>query len=89
LCAIGVRCTVVDTATVGGERSTARIPSAALALDGDAAALDAALRASDVPVIGRIADGRLLIDLRSVPASFDAALHGALGRALSGTAVRS
>ena len=91
LCAIGVRCTVVDSeATVGGGAfPTARIPSAALALDGDAPALDAALRASDVPVIGRIADGRLLIDLRSVPASLDTALHGALGRALSGTAVRS
>jgi L-seryl-tRNA(Ser) seleniumtransferase len=70
--ATGVRCTVVESeATVGGGAFPgARIPSAAVAFD-DGAELESALRGAPVPVIGRIADGKLLLDLRSVPEIHD------------------
>jgi len=53
----------------GGALPTVELPTAAIALgaDGaDAQRLDAALRAGDPPVIGRLADDRLLIDFRTV-----------------------
>jgi L-seryl-tRNA(Ser) seleniumtransferase len=55
----------------------------ALAPYGDAVALERALRAGDPPVVGRIAEGRLLLDLRSVPARDDPALADAVARALA------
>jgi L-seryl-tRNA(Ser) seleniumtransferase len=62
-------------ATVGGGAfPTARIPSACVVLDGDAVSLEARLRAGAIPVIGRIAEGRVLLDLRSVQESEDATL---------------
>ncbi len=72
LAATGVNCVVIESeATVGGGAFPgARIPSAAVAID-EGTALEATLRAAPVPVIGRIADGRLLLDLRSVPAIHD------------------
>lgn len=75
---------VIETeATVGGGAfPTARIPSAAVALSGDAQALDARLRAGELPVVGRIERDRLHLDLRSVPTPFDAALGDAIVRAL-------
>ncbi|HEX8851491.1 MAG TPA: L-seryl-tRNA(Sec) selenium transferase [Gemmatimonadaceae bacterium] len=71
---------VVDSvATVGGGAfPTARIPSAAIALAGDAEALAARLRAAQMPVVGRIEDATLLLDLRSVPEEDDARLSAAL-----------
>ena len=87
---VGVPCTVVETeATVGGGAfPTARIPSWAVALAGDATSLEATLRAggpegNESPVIGRIADGHLLLDLRSVPASQDGAFTDAVLAALA------
>ena len=83
---------VVDsTATVGGGAfPTARIPSAAIAFAGSAAetvdALAGRLRGGTPPVIGRIEDGVLLVDLRSVPESHDPQLTAALREALGGTA---
>jgi L-seryl-tRNA(Ser) seleniumtransferase len=53
----------------GGALPTVELPTAALAVGvdgGDAQRLDAALRAGDPPVIGRIADDRLLLDFRTV-----------------------
>lgn len=87
LAAAGVACTVVASeATVGGGAfPTARIPSWAVALAGDAAALDATLRAGDPPVVGRIEDGELRLDLRSIPAALDGALREALLAALAPT----
>lgn len=84
----GVQSTVVDTdaSAGGGAFPTTRIPSAAVALGGDADAHEARLRAAGgahVPVIGRIADGRLLLDLRSVPATADDALAAAVLAALA------
>ncbi|MBX6332605.1 MAG: L-seryl-tRNA(Sec) selenium transferase [Gemmatimonadaceae bacterium] len=69
----------------GGAFPTAVLPSAAVALGGaaDAEALDARLRHASVPVVGRIADGRLLLDLRSVPARDDPALTAAVLAALA------
>jgi L-seryl-tRNA(Ser) seleniumtransferase len=85
---VGVPCTVVDThATVGGGAfPTARIASHAVALAGHATAHEAALRAPEdgaSPVIGRIADGRLLLDLRSVPAEQDGVFTDAVLAALA------
>jgi L-seryl-tRNA(Ser) seleniumtransferase len=42
------------------------LPSAAVALHGDADALASALRAAATPVIARIHDGAVLLDLRGV-----------------------
>ncbi len=69
----GVRTEVVDSdASVGGGAfPTARIPSVALAIDGPAAAVEARLRANDPPVVARVVDARVLIDLRSVFPSED------------------
>ena len=67
----------------GGAFPTARLPSAAVALAGDAPAIDAWLRAGEPPVVGRIADGQLLLDLRSVPPSDDERLAAMVVSALA------
>ena len=87
----GIAVRVVEsTATVGGGAfPTARIPSFAIALSrggGDGPdALAEQLRRGALPVVGRIEDGTLLLDVRSVPAAHDAMLIGAL-RATLGAA---
>lgn len=60
--------TVVDTvASVGGGAfPTAQIPSVALAIAGDATRIEQRLRAGDPPLVARVADGRVLIDLRTI-----------------------
>jgi L-seryl-tRNA(Ser) seleniumtransferase len=67
--ALGAR-VVADQAQVGGGAlPTVELPTVALALgsaDHPAEALDARLRAGRPPVIGRIAEGRLLLDCRTV-----------------------
>ena len=71
-------------ATVGGGAfPTARIPSAAIALDGDAEQLAERLRGAELPVIGRIEHDVLLLDLRSVPAAHDARLAASLASVLT------
>ena len=71
-------------ATVGGGAfPTARIPSAAIALDGDAQQLAERLRGAELPVIGRIEHDVLLLDLRSVPASHDSRLAASLASVLT------
>ncbi|HWE41075.1 MAG TPA: L-seryl-tRNA(Sec) selenium transferase [Gemmatimonadaceae bacterium] len=88
----GVFVRVVDsTATVGGGAfPTARIPSAAVALASGAGtsadALAARLRAASIPVIGRIENDLLLLDIRSVPAAHDGRLIRAVGDALGAPA---
>ena len=65
----GVTCDVVSTegAVGGGTFPGATLPSRAVALStADAAGLAAALRAGEPPVVGRIVEDRLLLDLRTV-----------------------
>jgi L-seryl-tRNA(Ser) seleniumtransferase len=76
---------VVETAaSVGaGAFPTDDIPSFGLAFAGDAVAIERALRAGDMPVIGHITDNRLILDLRSVPPSDDSKLTRAILAALA------
>jgi L-seryl-tRNA(Ser) seleniumtransferase len=67
----------------GGAFPTSRIPSYATVLEGDAVTIETRLRTCDQPVIARIADDRVWLDLRSVPAELDDELALALERALA------
>jgi L-seryl-tRNA(Ser) seleniumtransferase len=66
----------------GGAFPTARIPSVALAIAGPADDIERRLRAGNPPVIARIADGRVLLDLRTVFSSDDGAIVDAIENAL-------
>ena len=75
--AIGAdRASVVDTkASVGGGAfPTAEIPSAGIAIAGRADAIEQRLRRHDPPIVGRIADARVILDLRTVAPAEDAEL---------------
>ncbi|HYN82638.1 MAG TPA: L-seryl-tRNA(Sec) selenium transferase [Gemmatimonadaceae bacterium] len=75
---------VPSRASVGaGAFPTREIPSAAVTINGDATALEQKLRSGSPPVIGRIADDRLILDMRSVPAAHDSRLTSAILRALA------
>ena len=67
----------------GGAFPTASIPSVALAFASDPAALEEKLRRGSMPVVGRIVDDTLLLDLRSVLPHQDAALKDALLAAIA------
>ena len=73
LVAAGLTCDVVETeASVGGGAfPTAKIASHAVAISGSADEIERRLRTGASAVIGRIAHGRVLLDMRSVPASHD------------------
>ena len=77
---------VVDSeASVGGGAfPRARIPSVALAVAREAAAVERRLRLGSPAVIGRLADDKLLIDLRTVREEEDEALAAGIGTALDG-----
>ncbi len=81
----GIAADVIDSeASVGGGAfPTARIPSCAVAIDGDAVQLEAAARAATTPIVGRIADGRFLVDLRTVLPRDDQAFSPTLVRAVA------
>jgi L-seryl-tRNA(Ser) seleniumtransferase len=66
----------------GGAFPTARIPSIALVIQAEATNLERRLRLGEPAVIGRLGDGKLLLDLRSVPPRDDATLSAALRAAL-------
>ncbi|HUP87279.1 MAG TPA: L-seryl-tRNA(Sec) selenium transferase [Acidimicrobiales bacterium] len=68
---------VVDCESVpgGGAAPGVTIPSAGIALDGDRTA---ALRAHEPPVIARVAEGRTVLDLRTVDPADDAVVSGAI-----------
>ena len=72
-----------DASVGGGAFPTARIPSFALVLDGDAVKLEQRLRAGNPPVIARIVDGSVRLDLRSVQPSEDDDLAAAIVAALA------
>jgi L-seryl-tRNA(Ser) seleniumtransferase len=78
----GVEVVETEASVGGGAFPTARIPSVALAFRDNVTRLEAALRLGDPAVIARLADERLLIDLRSIPARDDEKLAVALEAAL-------
>lgn len=82
----GIECELVPSlaAVGGGAFPTARLESWAVALNGHAVEIEAALRRSSEPVIGRITDGRVLLDLRSMTIDRDDAFIAATIRALAG-----
>jgi L-seryl-tRNA(Ser) seleniumtransferase len=88
LCVGGLSCDVVETeASVGGGAfPTARIPSFAVALSGQADEIERRLRVGTHAVIGRIGNGRLMLDLRSVPEAYDDQLVRAVTASLSSPA---
>jgi L-seryl-tRNA(Ser) seleniumtransferase len=81
----GVQAEVVaSVASVGGGAfPTAKIPSAAVRLTRDAVATEARLRSGSPAIVARIADDRVVLDLRSVPARDDARFAAALLAAMT------
>jgi L-seryl-tRNA(Ser) seleniumtransferase len=79
----GVDAKVVSTsASVGGGAfPTAKIPSFAVAISKEASRFEERLRHGDPPVIGRVSNDTLLLDLRCVFPREDAALEHAILRA--------
>ena len=81
---LAVSVAAAEAAVGGGSTPGVTLPSRALAIEAagrSASALAAALRAGSPPVVGRIADGRLLLDLRTVDPREDAALAEAVANA--------
>jgi len=66
----------------GGAFPTARIPSWAIAFEGDIATMEKRLRAGTPPVVGRTFSGQLLIDVRTVMPDDEDDLVRALAAAL-------
>jgi L-seryl-tRNA(Ser) seleniumtransferase len=81
----GIACevTATDASIGGGSFPTARIASAAVALTGNAEDLDVRLRAGEPPVVSRIIDGRVVLDMRTVQPDIDDELAGIIERALA------
>jgi L-seryl-tRNA(Ser) seleniumtransferase len=71
----------VEGQTGGGTLPLARIPSSACALAGDAERLLARLRAGDPPVVARIAEDHLLLDVRCISEEDLQPLAGAVAAA--------
>ncbi|HZE08959.1 MAG TPA: L-seryl-tRNA(Sec) selenium transferase [Gemmatimonadaceae bacterium] len=67
----------------GGAFPTAEIPSVAVSVSGNAQIAEQKLRLGDPAVIGRIVDGHLLLDMRSVLPRDDAVLVDSVSSALS------
>jgi L-seryl-tRNA(Ser) seleniumtransferase len=75
---------VESTATVGGGAfPTAKIPSIAIQLTGNATALEAALRRGTPSVVTRVVDDSVLVDLRTILPVEDDELRAALQAVLS------
>src|SRR5438105_4209032 len=73
-----------STASVGGGAfPTAAIPSRTVVVESDVEHVEEKLRRGDAAVIGRIAEGKLVLDVRSVMPREDAILTATLVRALS------
>lgn len=63
-----VQCSVIKSVSAVGAGAFpgVELESVALAFDANATAFEATLRKGSIPVIGRVRDGRLLLDIRSV-----------------------
>jgi L-seryl-tRNA(Ser) seleniumtransferase len=85
LAARGVQVDVValEGAVGGGALAEAPVGSAGIAIDGPADDLAASLRAGDPPVVGRIREGRLLFDARTVLPGEEDALLDAIARVMA------
>jgi L-seryl-tRNA(Ser) seleniumtransferase len=86
LAARGVDASVVDlTGEVGGGAlAEAPVRSVGVAIAGDPEGIAARLRAGEPPVVGRIQEGRLLLDARTVLPGEDDALLAAVAAAAQG-----
>ena len=83
----GVEIASMTSAIGGGSLPGETLPSVGLRIEGRrAAALAARLRAGDPPVVGRVEDDAVWLDLRTIDPDDDLALAGALTRGLGGTA---
>jgi L-seryl-tRNA(Ser) seleniumtransferase len=84
LFARGIGCEVVETeASIGGGAfPTARIASAGVALSSNPERLDMRLRAEEPPVVARIQEGRVVLDLRTVPPAAEDELAAIIQRAI-------
>ncbi|MDP9200475.1 MAG: L-seryl-tRNA(Sec) selenium transferase [Gemmatimonadota bacterium] len=80
---VGAEVTAAKASVGGGAFPTVEIPSSTVVLGRDAEGTEEKLRRGEPPVIGRITDGKLLLDLRSVLPGEDATLSGAVLKALS------
>jgi L-seryl-tRNA(Ser) seleniumtransferase len=72
-----------DASVGGGAFPTAKIPSVALAIAGDAATIERRLRLGNPSVIARVADGRVIIDVRTIFPSEDDEVVAAVRAAAS------
>ena len=83
--AAGVPCDVVtsEAAVGGGAFPTAQLESVAITFDANARDVERKLRTAAEPIIGRIIDGRLRLDLRSIAPAQDDAFAAAVVRALA------
>jgi len=88
----GSACVPLVATVGGGSLPGQTLPSFGLALDWHSGAatnrLLAALRAGEPAVLGRIEDGRVVLDLRTVDPSADPELGGAVAAALSVAGIR-
>jgi L-seryl-tRNA(Ser) seleniumtransferase len=76
----GIRAELVPGSSVigGGATPEQAIPTWLIALEGDAVLLERRLRSGEPPVIGRVEDDRLVLDLRTVAAGEESALAARL-----------
>jgi L-seryl-tRNA(Ser) seleniumtransferase len=82
----GVSCQVIAGESVigGGSTPDQALPTWLLAIDGDAVAIEKALRANDPPVIARILEDKVVVDLRTVLPEEEAQLALAIRNAVAG-----
>lgn len=81
----GITCEVVEceAAVGGGAFPTARLKSAAVVLPGRAGEIERKLRSGREPIVGRIGDDRVWLDMRSIAVAHDEAFANAVVRALT------
>jgi L-seryl-tRNA(Ser) seleniumtransferase len=78
----GVRALIIEGQSLigGGSTPGQPLPTWLIAIEGNAVEIEQRLRSSTPPVVARIEDNRVLIDLRTVAEDEEAALAAALGK---------